>query len=187
MTENGFHIESARVEHEGYLVSTEVVQLRTPDGRVVDRQVVRHPGAVAVVAVHKGSVVMVEQYRVALDTNLLEIPAGKLDIDGEDKAEAARRELIEEVGLDPVDLVLLGEFATAAGFCDETLAIFAATECVEVERQVDGVEEEHSVIRHVPLGEIDALLATGSELIDAKSLIGLFWARDRGLLAPLDG
>ncbi len=176
-----FHVEGARVVHEGKIVSTEILDVRTPEGDVVHRQVVRHPGAVAVVAIHNGCVVLVEQYRAAIDANLFEIPAGKLDIAGEALDEAARRELIEEVGLDPKNLVLLGDFVTAAGFCDEVLTIFAATDCVDVDRQADGVEEEHSIVHHVPLAEIDTWLSDG-RLRDAKSLIGLFWARDLGLL-----
>lgn len=181
MSNKVFHVEGSRVVHEGKIVSTEMLDVRTPDGGLIEREVVRHPGAVAVVAIHNGCVVLVEQYRAAVDDNLIEIPAGKLDVAGEPLAEAARRELIEEVGLDPNDLILLGDFITAAGFCDEVITIFATSDCTEVERQVDGVEEAHSIVHHVPLGEIEAWLTNG-RLRDAKSLIGLFWARDRGLL-----
>lgn len=181
MSSDKFHIQAAEVVYDGRMITAEMLDLRGPDGRTVKREVIRHPGAVAVVAVHRGCVVMVEQYRVAIDDELLEIPAGKLDVADEPLAEAARRELIEEVGLDPTELVLLGDFVTAAGFCDEVLTIFACTDCVEVERQVDGVEEAHSVVHHIPLADIDSMLADG-RLRDAKTLIGLFWARDRGLL-----
>jgi len=183
MSEKKFFVEGSRVVHEGVVVSTEIVSVRTPEGDLIERQAVRHPGAVAVVAIHDGFVVLVEQYRAAIDANLIEIPAGKLDIAGESLEIAARRELIEEVGLDPKSLVLLGDFVTAAGFCDEVITIFASNDCVQVERQVDGVEEEHSEILRVPVAEIDGWLA-GGRLRDAKSLIGLFWARDLGMLAP---
>ena len=79
--------------------------------------------------------------------------------------------------------MLLGDFLTAAGFCDEVLTIFAANDCVDVGRQVDGVEEEYSEIVRVPLTEIDDWLV-GGKLRDVKSLVGLFWARDLGLLTP---
>jgi len=180
MSEKVFHAEASRIVHEGAVVTTEVLDVRTPEGDLIQRQVVRHPGAVAVVAIHQGNVVLVEQYRAALDDNLIEIPAGKLDISGEDLAAAARRELIEEVGLDPQSLTKLGMFFTAAGFSDEVITIFFSDDCVEVERQVDGVEEAHSQILHVPLGDIDDWL--DNKLTDAKSLIGLFWARSRGFL-----
>lgn len=181
MSSDKFHIQASEVVYEGRMITAEMLDLRGPGGAVVKREVIRHPGAVAVVALHNGCVVMVEQYRVAIDDDLLEIPAGKLDVAGEPLADAARRELIEEVGLDPNELILLGDFVTAAGFCDEVLTIFGCTDCAEVERQVDGVEEEHSVVHHIPLADIDSMLASG-RLRDAKTLIGLFWARDRGLL-----
>lgn len=181
-TGEGFTVIESTVVHEGAVVRTEILDIRTPEGDIVQRQVVRHPGAVAVVAVHEGHVILVSQYRAALDDYLIEIPAGKRDIDGEDPAEAARRELIEEVGLECDSLELLGPFITAAGFCDEELIIYATASCRQVERQVDGVEEEHSEILRVPVGEIDAWLTDG-RLIDAKTIIGLYWARDRGLFA----
>jgi len=182
MSDEKFVVESTRVVHEGAIVSTEELTIRTPEGDLITRQAIRHPGAVAVVAVHDGCVVLVEQYRAAMDSNLIEIPAGKLDISGEPLEAAARRELIEEVGLDPQTLTFLGDFATAAGFSDEIISIFATTDCLQVDRQVDGVEEAHSTILRVPLAEIDTWLAS-NRLRDAKSLIGLFWARDRGMLA----
>ena len=181
MSEKKFFVEGSRVIHEGKMVTTEILSVRTPEGDLVERQAIRHPGAVGVVAVHDGCVVLVEQYRAALDDNLIEIPAGKTDIADEPLETAARRELIEEVGLDPQSLVLLGDFVTAAGFCDEVLTIFASNDCVDVGRQVDGVEEEHSTILRIPLAEIDGWLS-GGRLRDAKSLIGLFWARDLGML-----
>ncbi|HIL49306.1 MAG TPA: NUDIX hydrolase, partial [Acidimicrobiia bacterium] len=74
----------------------------------MERDVVRHPGAVAVVAIDGGDVVLVRQYRPVLDREMLEIPAGKLDVEGEDRPTAARRELVEEAGLYAHDLVELG-------------------------------------------------------------------------------
>lgn len=176
-----FSIESSTVVHEGAVVNTEVVSLRAPSGELLERQVVRHPGAVAVVAIDDGDVVLVKQYRVAVDDELLEIPAGKLDIAGEPPADAARRELIEEVGLDPTELIELGSFVTAAGFSDERIWIFASTEHTDVGRQVDGVEEAHSTVLRVPVGEIMDWTADG-RLEDSKTLVGLLWAQQRGLL-----
>jgi len=181
MADKKFTVEGAHVVHEGVVVTTEIVSVRTPDGDLVERQVVRHPGAVAVVAIHEGAVVLVEQYRAALDDNLIEIPAGKCDIAGEALDVAARRELIEEVGLDPKSLTELGTFVTAAGFSDEKIAIFFTNDCVDVGRQVDGVEEAHSEVLRVPLAEIDDWM--NNRLTDAKSIIGLFWAQAQGLLA----
>ena len=178
---SGFRVERTQVVHQGPVVRTENVSIRTPDGEVIERQVIRHPGAVAVVAVHEGSVVLVEQYRAPLDRTHIEIPAGKCDVDGEPLTETARRELIEEVGLEPRSLVELGTFVTAAGFCDEAITIFGTADCREVEREIQGAEEAHMRVLHVPVGEIWARAASG-ELTDAKTLIGLLWANERDLL-----
>lgn len=180
---SGFEVIGSEVHHRGAVVTTETLSVRTPDGDVVERQLVRHPGAVAVVAVHDGDVVLVRQYRAPIDSMLTEIPAGKLDIEGEPGPAAARRELIEEVGLDAAELVELGPFQTAAGFSNEVITIFAATDCTELERRVDGIEEEHSQVVRVPVGEIMQWTGDG-RITDAKTLIGLFWARERGLLGP---
>lgn len=181
MAEKKFTVESSEVVHEGAVVRTEIAKMRTPEGDLIDRQVVRHPGAVAVVAVHQGQLVLVEQYRVAIDDNLIEIPAGKLDKAGEATEAAAVRELVEEVGLQPnSSMVELGTFVVAAGFSDEVITIYFTDDCTDVGRQVDGVEEAHSEILWVPIADIDEWLDT--RLIDAKSLIGLFWAKSRGLL-----
>lgn len=180
---SGFHIESSELVHEGPIVSTERVAVRTPDGSVVDRQVVRHPGAVGVVAVHEGHVVLVEQYRAPIDALLVEIPAGRLDVDGEPLETAARRELVEEVGLEAGRLVELGSFLTAAGFTDELLTLFAALDCTEVGQQVDGIEEAHMTIVRVPVDDILDWAVDG-RLRDSKTVIGLFWAHARGLLEP---
>lgn len=182
MSPKKFTIESSEVVHVGAVVTTEIAKMRTPEGDLVDRQVVRHPGAVAVVAVHEGSVILVEQYRAAIDANLIEIPAGKLDVKGEATETAAARELVEEVGLQPNSMTEMGLFVVAAGFSDEVITIYFTDDCTDVGREVDGVEEAHSEILRVPLAEIDEWL--DSRLTDAKSLVGLFWARSRGLISP---
>lgn len=179
--DDGFQVVNTESVYSGPVVAAETVTIQAPDGTLIERQVLRHPGAVAVVAVHDGDVVLIRQYRAAIDANLLEIPAGKRDIVGEPLVETARRELIEEVGLVPAEMVEMGTFYTAVGFCDEALTVFAAWDCKLTERQVDGVEEEHSELVRVPVGEIGDWLNDG-RLTDAKTLIGLSWARDRGYL-----
>ncbi len=180
---SGFSIAGAEPLLSGAVIHVETVKMRTPGGDIVDRQVARHPGAVAVVAIHEGHVVLVRQYRVAIDAETIEIPAGKRDIAGELPEVAAARELVEEVGLEPQNLELLGSFLTAVGFCDEEILIYATSSCIAVERAVDGIEEAHSTIMRIPVADIDAWLFDG-RLTDAKTLIGLFWARERSLLSP---
>ena len=90
----------------------------------MERTVIRHPGAVAVVAVDGSDVVLIRQYRSPTDSMLLEIPAGKLDLPGEDLIEAARRELEEEVGLAATSMELLASFWTTPGFSNERLWVY---------------------------------------------------------------
>ena len=105
---------------EGHVISVFRSTFRGPDGEEFDREVVRHPGAVSVVPLtDDGEVVLVRQYRAPLDRFLLEIPAGKRDVEGEPPEETARRELAEEVGLVPTELVPLAVFHNSVGFCDE--------------------------------------------------------------------
>ena len=87
---HGFTRTGERVLHEGYLITLATATFEGPAGEVMERDVVRHPGAVAVVAIEGDDVVLVRQYRPVLDREMLEIPAGKLDVEGEDRPSAAR-------------------------------------------------------------------------------------------------
>lgn len=177
-----FTIVETKPVLQGPVVDLETVTVATPDGEHVDRQVARHPGAVGVVAIHNRNVVLVRQYRVAIDSTLLEIPAGKLDDTDTSLLAAAERELVEEVGLRPTTpLVSLGYFYPTAGFCDEKLHLFAGTSFEEVERNVDGAEEAHSEIEYVPIGKILERISR-ADIVDAKTIIGIVWTQQRGLI-----
>jgi nudix-type nucleoside diphosphatase (YffH/AdpP family) len=150
----------------------ERMHLAGPGGDPVRRDVVRHPGAVAVVAVLDDAVVLIRQYRAAVDAEVLEIPAGKLDVAGEDPEQAARRELAEEAGIDAGDMRPLADVWTAPGFTDERMRIFLATRCRSVDRAPHGAEEEVSEVVLVRLDEVAAMIDAG-EVRDAKTLAGL--------------
>jgi 8-oxo-dGTP pyrophosphatase MutT (NUDIX family) len=173
-----------RVVHQGALISTVVATFEGPDGDRFERDVVRHPGAVDVVPLlDDGTVVLVRQYRAAVDAELLEIPAGKRDVKGEPLEETARRELEEEIGMRAGRIDLLAEFYNSPGFCDERSAVFLARDLSPCGTSAQGVEEENMTIEHVPLADIPRLIAEG-ELSDAKSILGLcltreFLARDQ--------
>jgi ADP-ribose pyrophosphatase len=175
----GFRRLEERVIHEGHVVTLSVAQVATPSGAVLEREIVHHPGAVAVVAVlesdHGDEAVLVRQYRAAVDQLLLEIPAGKRDVEGEDPMVAAARELQEEVGLEATELVHLAGFHNSPGFCDEFLDVYLAMHPVVVADDRQGVEEEAMTIERVPLAEVPAMIADG-RLTDAKSIIGLLMA-----------
>jgi ADP-ribose pyrophosphatase len=132
-----------------------------------------------VVAVHDdGRAVLVRQFRAPIDGDLLEIPAGKRDVDGEDPAATARRELEEEVGLHAENIELLLEFYNSPGFCDEHSWAYLATGLTGCERAPVGPEESVMTIEHIALDDVPGLIAAG-DLVDAKSIIALLMARDR--------
>jgi len=152
---------------------------RGPDGAEFTRDIVHHPGAVSVVPVlDDGRVVMIRQFRAPIDGDLLEIPAGKRDVDGEPPDITARRELEEEVGLLAGNVELLVEFYNSPGFCDEHSYAFLATGLTQCERQPVGPEESAMTIEYIDLDDVPRLMAAG-QLVDAKSIIALLVARER--------
>ncbi len=144
-----------------------------PDGRGVARDLVEHPGAVAVVPLLKDDVLLIRQYRSAVDGELLEIPAGKLDVPGEDREETARRECEEEVGYRPDKLTYLHRFYTSPGFTDELIWLYEAEQLTPVGAQPTGAEEEAAEIVQLSLDDALAMLERG-EIRDAKTIIGLY-------------
>ena len=132
-----------------------------PDGAEFDRHVVHHPGAVVVVPVDDdGRVLMVRQYRVAVGAALLEVPAGKRDVDGEPPEATAARELEEELGRVPGRLRALCEFYNSPGFTDEYTYLFLATELGHSERAATSAEEQAMTIERIAFADVDALIAS---------------------------
>lgn len=170
-------IGSETVADVGFVKLTKE-RVAAPDGEELTRFVVRHLGAVVVVPVDETGerALLVRQYRVATDGDLLEVPAGKRDVEGESPEETARRELEEETGHRPGRLVKLAEFYNSPGFCDEYTHLFLATELEERTRAAVSHEEAAMTMERIPLDHVDELIATG-ELVDAKSIIGLLLAR----------
>lgn len=162
--------------HDGAVISTVVATFEAPDGSRFERDVVRHPGAVSVVPLLTGpagdEVVLVRQYRAAIDGWLLEIPAGKRDVADEPPELTAARELEEEVGLSPTSLVELAQFQNSPGFCDEHSFVFLAVDPIPAEPSAHSVEEEHLTVERVPLSEVESMIRDG-RITDAKTIIGL--------------
>ncbi len=167
------------VVFEGHLISVVKGTFEDPSGERFERDVVHHPGAVSVVPVFedKGTVLLVRQYRAAVDRVLLEIPAGKRDVHGEDPEVTAARELEEEVGMRAGRLEKLAEFFNSPGFCDEHSFVYMATGLEHAEISAHGVEEEHMTVEEVSLDDVASLVAAG-DLVDAKSIIGLALAKE---------
>ncbi len=173
MTAGGFRSLDEDVVYEGWIMRVVKGRFSAPDGSVFERDVIHHPGAVAVVPLIGNDIILVRQYRSALDDFLLEIPAGLRDVEGEPPIETAQRELIEEVGMRAGTLTPLATIHNSAGFCDEQIHIFIGTDLVEVERQVTSSPEEQEMeILRLPLVEAHSMIASG-ELTDAKTIIGV--------------
>jgi ADP-ribose pyrophosphatase len=169
---------SEQIVWSGTLVSAGTGTFVDPDGNEFERDVVHHPGAVVVVPVIDGDVILVRQYRAAIDRELLELPAGKRDVLDEPVEATAHRELEEEVGMRAASMVKLAEFYNSPGFCDEHSFLFLATGLTPCATSFQGHEEQHMTIERVPLHAVGELVAAG-ELVDAKSIIGLCLARER--------
>ncbi len=173
----GFRKLDERIVWSGTLVSAGTGTFVDPDGNEFERDVVHHPGAVVVVPVIDGDVVLVRQYRAAIDGELLEVPAGKRDVTDEPVELTAHRELEEEVGMRAGSMVKLAEFYNSPGFCDEHSFLFLATDLAPCDTSFQGHEEQHMTIERVPLDSVPDLIASG-ELVDGKSIIALCLARE---------
>jgi ADP-ribose pyrophosphatase len=155
-------------------------QFEAPDGSTFERDVIRNQGVVAMVPVLDDgrTVLLVRQYRGPIDRDLLEIPAGLCDVDGEDLEATAQRELAEEVGRSAGTIELLARYFPAAGFSDQFVHLYLAGDLREVPLDRQGVEESHMTIEPFDLHGLDAAIADGT-LADSKTIIGLLLARDR--------
>lgn len=182
----GFRQIGERERSRGHFLRYVSATFVDPDGFTFEREIVRHPGAVCVVPLEadRKSVLMVRQYRGALDRLVLELPAGKLDVAGEALEVCARRELIEEIGREATQLTELGQFFNSPGFTDEQTTCFLAEGLIEVAHAREGVEEQHMTIEAIALDSVRELFLKG-ELFDAKSLIAIGLAR--ALLAERAG
>jgi ADP-ribose pyrophosphatase len=156
--------------HEGKVVALDVDEVEEPGGVRATREVVRQRGSVAALAVHDdGRVVLIRQYRYAVDEMLWELPAGRLD-PGETPAEGAARELEEEVGLAAASVTPLSEFYTTPGFCDERMHLFRATGLREVPARPEA--DERIEVRTLSLEDALAMIERG-EVREGKTLVAL--------------
>jgi len=179
MLNRGFRREGEREIYRGHFIRVASGTFSAPDGTTFDRDLVHHPGAVSIVPLlDDGQVVLVRQYRAALDSYLLEIPAGIRDVHGEEPEVTAARELAEEVGLVASSIELLCRFHNSAGFCDELVHVFLGTGLTECGTDLQGLEEQHMTVEHLALDDVPGKIASG-ELTDAKTIIGLTLARER--------
>lgn len=159
---------------EGKIISLQVEHVELPNGQASTREVVKHPGAVAVLALRNSKMLAVEQYRKAMNRTLVEIPAGKLD-PGEEPIVAAARELEEETGYRTDKLIYLHSFYTSPGFADEIIHLYATDELVAGTVQPD--EDEFLELMELTLDEAKEMIALG-RIRDAKTIMAVYaWER----------
>ena len=152
--------------------SVRVERFRHGDGEEVERQIVRRMDAAAVVAYDDTHVWLVRQPREPLGRYTLELPAGKLDVEGESPVQTAQRELAEEIGREADDWQEVRAYYPSSGYSDELVHVFAATGLRAVDVEPDP-GERIEIVRW-PLADLDAALAATN---DAKTIIGLMWLR----------
>jgi ADP-ribose pyrophosphatase len=158
---------------EGYRIDLLRATVEAPDGTRFDREIVHHPGAVAVVPVtDRGGVLLVRQFRSPIRRNLLEIPAGTRDQKGEPPETTALRELEEEVGVRAGRIEELGRFWNSPGFCDEETFIYLATDLSDSAPNREGPEESYIEVIEIPLGEAEGRLVAEST-VDMQTLVGI--------------
>ena len=174
-------VVDSRTIYRGTYLTFRIDTVERTDGTRAQREVVGHPGAVAILALDdQARVLMVRQYRAPAGRTLLEIPAGTLDIDAnsgaiEDPDLAAPRELEEETGYRAGSIRRLTSFWTAPGFATELMHLYLATDLVPAEEGRLGPDEDERLeLEHVPLDEALAAVVRG-DTADAKSILGLLW------------
>ncbi len=162
--------------YKGKIIDVKVDTVQLPDGNQSKREIVNHPGAVAVLAVTgEDKIVMVKQYRKPLEKSLLEIPAGKLE-KGEDPERTAIRELEEETGYSSGSLKLINSFYTSPGFADELVYLYLAEDPWKLSDNVAGDDDEFVTVEELTLEE--AFRQEEKEIIhDAKTSYALLYAR----------
>lgn len=138
-----FPVASSIDVYQGNVMALRADEVVMPGGRTARREITEHPGAVAIAALDPDDrIMMIYQYRHALGRRLWEMPAGLLDVEGEDPLETARRELREEAGLEAAEWAVLLDVAPSPGFSDESVRVYLARGLTEVQRPDLGDDEE---------------------------------------------
>lgn len=180
-----YEVLSTEVAFRGRIIEVHEDHVSMPDGDTSQRDVVVHPGAVAVLALGERGVLLVNQYRHPVRAHLDELPAGLLDQDGESALAAAKRELAEEAGLAAETWNVLVDLLSSPGMTDEAVRIYLARELSEVDRDVQGHEEHEMTTSWVPLEEAVRRVLAG-DLQNATAVVGLL-AADRAARKGFEG
>ena len=163
---------------EGRVISLKVDEVELPNGKKGTREIINHPGAVAIIALTpENKIVLVEQYRKALERSIIEIPAGKVE-KGEEPITTAMRELEEETGYQAEKFTLIQSFATSPGFADEIIHLFLAENISLVDQKADLDEDEFVELIEVTVEEAEQLVVEG-KIFDAKTAFAIIWLKNR--------
>ena len=158
------------------VISLKVDDVSLPNGETGKREIINHPGAVAVIAITENNkILLVEQYRKALERSIVEIPAGKLE-KGEEPIVTARRELEEETGYTSDHFEFIQAFATSPGFADEIIHIYVAEKLKKLDIPVELDEDEFVELMEVSLEEAEAMVTDG-RIYDAKTAFAILWLK----------
>ncbi len=177
----GFEPLGSEIRFAGKMIKAGIERYRHDDGAEVSREKVWHPGAVGVVAVEADCVWLTRQPREVIGAEAsLEIPAGKLDVEGEEPLQSAKRELSEEIGRRAQHWQEIVSFHTSPGFADELIRLYLATE-ISDDPDAEPEESERIEIVRWPLARLDDAIA---QCEDAKTLVGLMWLKARSAASP---
>ncbi len=174
---NVFERLDTETVYDGKIVRVGIERFRHADGEEVVREKVWHPGAVGILAVDDQHVWLTRQPREAIEADAsLEVPAGKLDVEGEEPLATAKRELAEEIGKQAAQWEELFVFYTSPGFTDERVWLYLASGLTDSDGEAEAEENERIEIVRWPLDHLDQAIA---ECEDSKSLIALLWLKAR--------
>jgi len=172
---HGEEIVSSRRIFSGRIIEVRVDEVRLADGRCATREVVEHPGAVAILPLMEdGRALLVRQYRLPAGQFLLEVPAGTMR-EGEEPEQCARRELEEEVGFSPGRMIHLASFYTAPGFCTEMMHCYLCRDLSQTRAAPD--PDERIEVEAVPIPRA-AEMARKGLIRDAKSIVSIILAEE---------
>ncbi len=181
MTRHRFEVASSEERFHGSVFDVRTDAVVMPDGTIAHRDVISHPGAVAVVGLDAAdNVVMVRQYRHPVGHELLELPAGLLDVAGESALAGARRELFEEAALTAGRWAVLLDLYTSSGMSDEAIRVYLARDLADIDER-DRFSPEHEeitmTVERYPLGEL-VRMALAGELSNGTAVAGVLaaWA-----------
>ncbi|WP_203332710.1 NUDIX domain-containing protein [Planococcus beigongshangi] len=170
-------ISSERI-YEGKVINLKVDEVKLPNGNTSKRELIEHPGAVAILAITpERKIIMVEQYRKALERSIIEVPAGKIE-KGEAPEVTAMRELEEETGYTASALELIQSFSTSPGFADEVIHLYLAEGLEKAETGAALDEDEFVELLEVTIEEAEEMMGD-NRIYDAKTAFAVLWAKQR--------